>query len=386
MRAFWVQAHWIVGITAGVVLAFVGATGAILSFEHAALEWLNGGVRQVPARQSAPLGLPEVVARVRAQKPEARIERITVSTAPGDAWQFRAGDETLHVDPYTGEVTGAGERGGGFFRATRSLHRWLVAGDFGDRDVGRQIVGACTGLLVVLAVSGIYLRWPRGRARNWRAWLTFDPALKGRTFLWHLHAVIGTCVLPLYLVMALTGLHWSYEWYRDALYAVVGAERPTRPNDGARGRPADEIGRAELDRAWAAFRTATAADGYGVATVSLPRSSGAPVTIRYLARDASHDHAYSQFAVDAGSGAVLRHERHAHKTAGARLMAGIEPLHTGSFFGAAGTILYGLASAAMPVFAVTGWMMYLLRRRRARASRDSGAATAGALLPASRRR
>jgi sulfite reductase (NADPH) flavoprotein alpha-component len=386
MRGFWTQAHWIVGITAGLVLAFVGATGAILSFEPAALEWLNDERRHVPVRTSAPLGLPEIVARLRAQHPEIRIERITVSTAPGDAWQVRSGDQALHIDPYTGDATGTGERGAGFFRATRSLHRWLVAGDFGNRDVGRQIVGACTVLLVMLGVSGLYLRWPRGRARNWRAWLTFSPALKGRTFLWHLHAVIGTCVLPLYLVMALTGLHWSYEWYRDTLYEMAGAERPMRPNDGDRSKPAGELGPAELERAWSAFVTATAREGYGVAMVSLPRSPDAPVTIRYLARDASHDHAYSQFAVHPASGAVLRHQRHADKAAGARLIAGIEPLHTGSFFGPTGTILYGLASAAMPVFAVTGWMMYILRRRRARSTRDAEAASAGALLPASRRR
>jgi sulfite reductase (NADPH) flavoprotein alpha-component len=386
MRALWTQAHWIVGISAGIVIAFVGATGAILSFEHAALDWLNRDVRHVPVRTSAPLGLAEVVERVRAQSADIRIERITVSTTPGDAWQVRSGDETLHVDPHTGDVSATGERGAAFFRTTRSLHRWLVAGDFGDRDIGRQIVGASTVLLVMLAVSGIYLRWPRGRARSWRAWLTFNPALKGRTFLWHLHAVIGTCVLPLYLVMALTGLHWSYEWYRDALYAMTGAERPMRPSEGRRGEPADELGRVELERAWTAFLTGTAEHGYGLAMVSLPRSDGDPVTIRYLARDAAHDHAYGQFVVDPASGVVHRHQRHEDKPAGARLMAGIEPLHTGSFFGAAGTILYGLASAVMPVFAVTGWMMYMLRRRRARSTRDAEAATAGALLPAARRR
>jgi sulfite reductase (NADPH) flavoprotein alpha-component len=383
MRAFWTQAHWIVGITAGVVLAFVGVTGAILAFEHAALEWLNADRKQVPVRSHAPLALPEVVSRIRARNPDSRIERITVSSEPGEAWQIRGGGETLHVDPYTAEVTGTGERGAEFFRTTMQLHRWLVAGDFGDRDIGRQIVGASTLLLVMLAISGIYLRWPRGRARSWRAWFTFNPALKGRTFLWHLHAVAGTIVLPLYLVMGLTGLHWSYDWYRDALYAMTGAERSQRPGEGGRPEGA-ELGRGELERAWATFVSEAGAGGFGVATVSLPRKSGAPVTIRYLARDPSHDHAYSQFAVDPATGAVLRHDRHAAKAPGAKLMSAIEPLHTGSYFGTTGLILFGLASVAMPLFAVTGWMMYLLRRRRARLALEES--TPGALLQPSRRR
>jgi sulfite reductase (NADPH) flavoprotein alpha-component len=35
------QAHWLVGITAGVILAIVGATGAILAFETPIQNWLN---------------------------------------------------------------------------------------------------------------------------------------------------------------------------------------------------------------------------------------------------------------------------------------------------------------------------------------------------------
>jgi sulfite reductase (NADPH) flavoprotein alpha-component len=56
--------------------------------------------------------------------------------------------------------------------------------------------------------------------------------------------------------------------------------------------------------------------------------------------------------------------RYVDKTAGEKLMGSIMPLQSGSFFGLPGLILMMLASLIMPLFAVTGWMLYLDRRRR----------------------
>ena len=73
------------------------------------------------------------------------------------------------------------------------------------REPGRVVTGVLAACLMFLALSGLYLRWPR-RVWDWRAWLTFDPALKGRSFLWGLHSVAGTCALVMYLVFTSTGL------------------------------------------------------------------------------------------------------------------------------------------------------------------------------------
>jgi sulfite reductase (NADPH) flavoprotein alpha-component len=69
-------------------------------------------------------------------------------------------------------------------------------------------------------------------------------------------------------------------------------------------------------------------------------------------------------AVSATDGTVVRHERYASKRAGEKFMSSIFAIHSGSFFGLAGVIIYMLASLTMPLFTVTGWMMYLGRRQR----------------------
>lgn len=404
------QAHWIIGITAGIVLAFVGVTGAILSFETEIARWLNRDVRTVQPLESGALSPPELLARIREAHPERTILSIAVSADPtesarvtfapvGEAVRAEGGGgggprgprgEVRYVNPYTGEVfENPGNKGETFLRSTRSLHRWLTAGEFGNRDIGKQIVGASTVLLIVLALSGLYLRWPRYVA-SLRTWFTFDPALKGRSFLWHLHAVLGTWVLIPYLIMSLTGLYWSYEWYRNGLYSLAGVERPAprgepqarggeggqRGERGQRGggpamtaQAAPGVADATIARAWDAFVDATQAHGFSTATLTLPRGPAAAVEIRYVDADPPHERAANTIQIDAQTGAIREHVRYADKRAGEKFMSSIFPLHSGSFFGNAGLIIFMIASLAMPVFAITGWMLYLDRRKKKYAAR-----------------
>ena len=164
-----------------------------------------------------------LIARIRAQQPEEEIQslaryadagrsvasrlRTSADAPPGPGGRKRG--ESRYVDPYTGALL-AEPRGEGFFRTTMQLHRWLVMD-----DVGKQVVGFSTVALVFFCLSGLYLRWPR-RWGSPRAWLALDWKQKGRNFLWHLHSIVGTWMLLAYLVMALTGLWWSYDWYRAA--------------------------------------------------------------------------------------------------------------------------------------------------------------------------
>jgi sulfite reductase (NADPH) flavoprotein alpha-component len=50
-KNLWFQAHWLIGITAGIVLAIVGFTGGILSFESEIQQWLNRDVRAVAPKE-----------------------------------------------------------------------------------------------------------------------------------------------------------------------------------------------------------------------------------------------------------------------------------------------------------------------------------------------
>jgi sulfite reductase (NADPH) flavoprotein alpha-component len=400
------QLHWLLGITAGLVLAVVGVTGAMLSFEDDLLKAINPGVMTVEARPS-PLPPAQLLARVGAQWPDRTIQSLSLSSEPTDAARVlfapaagaaapggRARGEMRYVDPYTGALL-AQPRRQGFFRLTMQIHRWLAAD-----AIGKQIVGASTIALVFFCVSGLYLRWPR-KWLDWRAWLMLDWAQKGRSFLWHLHSIVGTWVLAAYLVMSLTGLFWSYDWYRSGLYAITGTPVPAGrggPPPQAGGAPARSAGGATSERGdrggdaaspgpdaisaepldatalFAAFGAAVPARS--VVTLRLPAAPGQPAEFSYQDPDPPHGRANNRLVLDAATGAVALHERFDDKPAGQRLMASIFPLHSGEYFGLAGLVLFMLASLLMPLFTVSGWMLYLDRRKKKAAVRAAAMRTA----------
>ncbi len=385
LKKIWFQTHWLLGISAGIVLAIVGVTGGMLSFEHEIQRAINPGVMSVTPRSTATLTPAELFARVRDAVPDKRITALVLSADPTDAVRLtfapqgkepagRKGPrgETRYVDPYTGVLLGQ-PRGVEFFRSVRQMHRWLAAD-----DIGKQVVGASTVALIVLTLSGLYLRWPR-RWSDVRAWFTFGFAHKGRSFLWGMHSVVGTWVLIPYLLMALTGLYWSYDWYRSALFDISGTSRPAvQPQSragnataGGQGERSNRTPRAnealDINALWQVFRGEAGA--FESATLRLPERAGEPVRIDYLPLGAAHERASNRLLLDPAGGAIRQHERYVEKTAGAQFMASIFPLHSGSFFGVGGVIALMIASLLMPLFAITGWMLYLDRRKTKRAAR-----------------
>ncbi|GAB2665669.1 PepSY-associated TM helix domain-containing protein [Arenimonas aestuarii] len=373
MRNVLFQVHWFLGITAGLVLVLVGVTGAMLSYEDAVLRAINPGVLVVPANGRPRLAPGDLLERVQQAMPGRTLQAVSLSTeadvparvtfapsaeaVPGPGGRMRG--ESRGVDPYTGALLPQ-PRGEGFFRTTMQLHRWLATG-----AVGKQIVGASTVALVFFCLSGLYLRWPR-RWKSPRAWLLFDPALTGRRFLWHLHSVVATWLLVPYLVMALTGLYWSYGWYRDGLYALSGAEAPQRGGDVA--DPGDASTPLDVQAAFAVFQAQVG--DWTTVSLRLPDRPGASFEFSYRSGDAAHERANNRLVLDAATATVQAHERFADKPAAQRFMAGIFPLHSGAWFGPVGLAVFCLASLAMPLFAVTGLQLYLDRRAKKRAGRQ----------------
>lgn len=352
--------HWICGIAAGLVLAVVGVTGAILGFEAELIRFMPE--LRIEGGHGAPKPLSSLVEAAKAAQPDYRVRGVAWE---GDATALlvrmsrgaERGALQIAVDPYSGAVLGA-PRGAGFFETVEQLHRNLAAG-----PVGRQIVGASTAILIVLAISGIVLRWPR-RASSVRSWLMFNVNLRGRPFMWHLHSVSATWLVSFYLIAALTGLWWSYDFYRDAVNRIAGVTSPMRRPAASTDARAD-IPPAAIDAAWMTFRHEV--PDASRATLALAGDADAPVEIRYLTPASAHSRAWNTLKVDAKNGKTVGNELYAELPRGRRFVSSLFPLHSGDFFGWPGRIAMAIAALLMPFFFVTGIWMWVQRRASAKA-------------------
>jgi sulfite reductase (NADPH) flavoprotein alpha-component len=335
--------------------------------------------------RSAPMLAPdELIARLQASHDYGKVSAITLTSDRSAAVRIRfarseggSRPSSVYVDPYDGHLLGT-PRGEDFFATVRRLHRWLLLP--GDANgYGRQITGVVAIGLIVLLISGIVLRWPR-RAGSIKMWLKPSLALRGRGFQRSLHSVVGTWVLVIYLVMAFTGLWYSFDWYRNGATWLLSrpstAAVPMQPKS-PRGTRAAVAGPLALDRVWSAFLRLQG-DRFATAQLTLPAGTGTLVRIRSWPRDASHDGARDEFRIDAVAGQVISSEIYADKSLGERILASVLDIHRGAILGWPGKLLFMSAAALMPLFMVTGFLLYLSRRKHRRASRP---AALGTLVP-----
>ncbi|MCU4121464.1 sulfite reductase flavoprotein subunit alpha [Variovorax sp. N23] len=373
LRRVWFQIHWFIGITAGTVLVVIGLTGAALSFRAEIVDAMNPGLSHPGAALGAvALPPPALLAALEAKLDGRRVNALTVFADTGHAARAnlaplpgQARGETRSVDPYTGALLPE-PRGDAFFEFVERLHRWLLL----PRDDGKVVTGTLAAGLLLLALSGLYLRWPR-RPLAWRAWLRLDFGLTGRAFLWNLHAVVGTVALLAYLVSSATGIYWGFDAVRTLVDTAAGEGRAVRAqrmqgggDAGAKPAPV----KLDLARVWQGFGAATQGD-WSQVTLRLPARGASSVEATYLRAQPEHERARNRLYLQAATGEVTRHERYADKALAGRLVHSIYPLHMGTYWGLPGRIVMALSSLALALFAITGWMLYLGRRRTKKAVR-----------------
>lgn len=365
LREIVFKLHWFVGIFAGILLLLIGLSGALLAFREELLDAFNPGVFRVAVREEAPLSPQAVLERLRAQTGED-VVMLTLSATPGDSVRAqlapKAGERkgrAVYADPYTASVLPE-PSGAAFFEWVERLHRWLLL----PREAGRIAAGTLALMLVGLIVSGIYLRWP-SKAASLRTWLTINPRLRGRPLMWALHAVVGTWVLPVWLVLATTGIYWSFDSVRSMVDGWAGVQRTADTKKAKKGQTGDRPATAVvISKAWVAFDSH--AQGWALANLRLPKDSGQALDILWLPADAAHERARNRMRINTQDGRVQQDERFNDQSAGRRALAAIYPLHMGSYFGVPGRIVVALSALALPLLAITGCLLYLQRRRTRR--------------------
>jgi len=367
MRWTLYQLHWVLGLTAGVVLSVMGITGALMAFDDEIMTTLSHGIVDVPAIAAPALSPDTLLVRFHEQSPDAVPTKLTLFPEPGKSARLiyrppstaplapdEDNTEGTWLDPYTGRVLGpaVGER---FFDTVRALHRFLLL-PHNRGGIGRPLTAFAAVCLVYMALSGLYLRWPRGRVLNWRAWLKPDLRRRGRLLYWSLHTVAGTWLFLIFLVFAITGPTFGYEGYRDALTALLTGTKPQAAQRTGGGTT-------QLDAAWAGFLEAGHAD---VTAVLFPVSQKASptITLRYLTRNSPHYRAYSEITLERASGTIVSDQPYARQSLGKQISIGMLSIHRGKVFGLGGTILFMLAALMVPFFCITGYLLYMDRRRK----------------------
>ena len=353
---FWL--HLFCGVTAGAVILIMSATGVILALKPQLQNWVDRDARSVTP-QSERLGVQALIGAVEAARPKSSPQSLTVSRDPALAATVNLGRAgNLYVNPYTGAVTGSSSvRTSEFFQSMTNWHRYLAMSGEG-RATGRSLTGFSNAAFLILALSGLYIWWPKQFARRSLKpilWFRRTSTGRARDFNWH-NTIGFWCLVPI-VIMTVSGVVISYPWASDLVYRVTGSPVPVRAQrDGGGatregGTPAPVMP-AELDRIWA--RAETQVPTWSILTMRLPAREGAPVS--FTITDGGHWNAFarSTLTVSSTTGEVVQWQPYEASSAGQKARGWLRFAHTGELGRLPGQIVAGVGSLGGVFLVYTG--------------------------------
>lgn len=228
MRKIFRNIHLWLSIPFGILITLICFSGAALVFEKEVMELCHRDLYFVKKVEAAPLPMEQLMTKVAATLPDSvSVTGVNVSFDPERAYQVTLSKPrraSMYVDQYTGEVTGKYERAP-FFNFMFRMHRWLLDSMKQDGGIfwGKMIVGTSTLMFVFVLISGVVVWWPRTR-KALKNSLKIVTNKGWRRFWYDLHVAGGMYTLVFLLAMALTGLTWSFQWYRTGFYKTFGVE------------------------------------------------------------------------------------------------------------------------------------------------------------------
>jgi uncharacterized iron-regulated membrane protein len=270
MKIFFRNIHLYLSLAAGIVIAIVCFTGAVLVFEKEMQQLIYPERYKVNPVASAQVTLEKMVSEVQAKVSGANVSSVKIYTDPertvevsykaedgkkkehtnaesnrnkakaenthgpkkegaegkkGPQGGGKGGNSQAFMNPYTGQIAGMQSQRSPFFFTMFSLHRWLLAG-----DTGKLIVGVSTTVFLFILITGIVLWWPQNKKiLKQRLNLKWNAGWKRINH--DLHIVVGFYTAIFLFAFAFTGLAWSFKWFNDGIYWITGSEnvRPEPP-------------------------------------------------------------------------------------------------------------------------------------------------------------
>ncbi|MDE7109505.1 MAG: PepSY domain-containing protein [Muribaculaceae bacterium] len=220
------QMHLWLSVPFGLIVTLICLSGAILIFEK---DFGHIGQANVVSNGNKPLPLDSILNSTAAFLAGSN-QIVGVTTYPDSEHAYKVmlakpAMAALWVDQYTGNVIGKYERAK-IFKLASSAHRRLFGksrahGAFGAKT-GKLIIGIASISLLLIIFSGLIVWWPaKGNVKNK---LTISTDKGCYRFWFDFHCVGGVLSTLVLIICIITGLNWSFGWYRTALYSTLGSK------------------------------------------------------------------------------------------------------------------------------------------------------------------
>ncbi|MDP9078783.1 MAG: PepSY domain-containing protein [Bacteroidota bacterium] len=351
------QLHLILGLVSGLVVVIVGITGSLYVFEQEGRELFQHDFYHVHHVGNIRLPFSQLADTVKKHYPKEKITSIRFKEDKDAAIIFYSKkDKAISVDPYSAKIIAINNLDHDFFEIDQDLHKYLLLG-----NVGSVIIKCNVLIFFAMCISGLVLWWPKQR-RFFKRAVTINFRTKNRKLLnWELHSVLGFYALIVLLIISLTGIFFVYDSAKSTVAFLTGQSVPKKEKKVKSKKPSGDK-HYSLDAAYNYL--ASSNPGAKETIITPPADSLAPIRVlmRYPSAIVRQQNSayFNQY-----TGKVLKKDLYENYTAYDKVAQSNRNIHIGNFgLGIGGKIIWflsGLVAASLPI---TGFMVWLAKRRK----------------------
>ncbi|HVX51063.1 MAG TPA: PepSY-associated TM helix domain-containing protein [Chitinophagaceae bacterium] len=364
--------HLWLGLASGLVIIILGITGCLFAFQKEISEATHNKRYFVqPQQQVLPLSI--LLTKAQHALGEGQpVNNITVYRQLNRAWEFMAyktNDTALtyygcieffrsaFINPYTGEITSILDYKYDFFNIIKYLHWSLLL----NTRYGQPIVGYSTLIFVILLITGLILWYPKkwNRATR-RQSFTIKWKARYKRLNYDLHNVPGFYCMFIALVLALTGMVYSFNWFSCFVYAAASGttsypdKKPVYSDSSS--KPVSNA----IDIMFASVIRQMP----GAMRFNITLAEGKQGTVYILGySDKETYYKYDALQYDQYNGQLLSRNNYSALNRGEKLIQANYDIHVGAIGGIPGKIIAFIVSFIAGSLPVTGFLIWWWKRK-----------------------
>ncbi|MDY0780900.1 PepSY-associated TM helix domain-containing protein [Tenacibaculum sp. IB213877] len=349
--------HLWLGLISGIIVFIVAITGTIFVF-HDEIRDATQSWRKITPENTSFVLPSKLIDLAKQRFPDTNANMVVYQNNSRPAHIYVEIDNVPHniyFNPYSGEITHLQNLNTDFFLIIEKIHMHLLL----PPEIGKQVVGISTLIFIVMLITGIILWWPK-KWKNSSMNFKIKWKAKWRRVNYDWHRTIGLYNFILALIIAVTGLSFSYEWIHDSFYLIgnLGQEYPKDTPTTMIKSLKSETSINAIDLAFMKTRETLPQSGmYFVWNQGeeLPIITGAyPNSLEF--------HHQSNFYFHPQTGEILDNHFYEDKSPGLKLQEMNYGLHTGQYFGFIGKLIAFLISLFVASLPITGFLIWRGRK------------------------
>lgn len=361
MKKLLYKIHLYISLPVGLIVSIICLTGSAMVFDEELHQLFHPNLYSVKEVKSDVLPINELVEKLSKIIPDEKVIS-GVQLFPEESATYRFSIEgerrtSFFVDQYSGEFLGSRNKfeKGGFYRTMFHMHRWLMDYKKGELSIGKNVVGISTILLVIILITGFFIWLPRG-IRSFKKGMTINIAKGWKRFWYDLHVVGGVYIGAWLMVLSLTGLMWSFSWYRPAVFSIFGVEQSV--NSPKKDEVKEEKSAIKYEN-WSAVLNQVKQKEEGATSLTVKDGEVVAYNRKY-----GNNRAYDRYTFDKDSGVVISIIPYSTRPETSRFMGWVYAIHVGSWGGIWSKILTFIVALLGGILPLTGYYLWFKKEFR----------------------